>query len=229
MNPLKAFFIEPTGRQLVYLRRYRSTRGGDDKKCPLHGYHDVSILIGEREEKKTPEGYIESIPVEEYQDDPRWPVKCECGYEFNIQDDADKFQVFNDSIYRRRDTGEEFGFRKAPPGAIWNAWWLPEAWAGPDGLRLVAKTPDGHDWMIDGRASNCTEKCGNCGRPYHEHREKICDGFKRTDNHKCWTRNTNLDCLDVGKGYGPTCAAGAGSILTGEWHGFLRNGFFVSC
>jgi hypothetical protein len=28
---------------------------------------------------------------------------------------------------------------------------------------------------------------------------------------------------------GDTCAAGAGSILTPAWHGFLRNGELVAC
>ena len=64
-----------------------------------------------------------------------------------------------------------------------------------------------HDWHIDGPCTNCT-------RP--------------NEPHKCWVRHGDPPNLTVDK-KGDTCAAGAGSILTNEWHGFLRNGELVRC
>ena len=53
----------------------------------------------------------------------------------------------------------------------------------------------------------------------------------KTDNvHKCWVRHGRPEdgTLHVDKN-GKTCAAGAGSILTSKWHGFLHNGHLVPC
>jgi len=76
---------------------------------------------------------------------------------------------------------------------------------GPDGRTLIVRCPDGHDWIIDSRASNCTKKDDNA--------------------HWCWVRHGKPEdgTLHVDKN-GNTCAAGAGSIDTGKWHGFLHNG-----
>lgn len=112
---------------------------------------------------------------------------------------------------RRMDTGEirtriaEFG-----PGAMWDAWWYRPAKPGgyflaplPDGLSLCVTLPNGHDWYIDGRASNCTLPDDN--------------------EHHCWVRHGTPPNVTVDKN-GRTCAAGAGSILAGSYHGFLQNG-----
>lgn len=91
-----------------------------------------------------------------------------------------------------------------PVGAVYH----DPAWAasrpGPDGRHLVCVTPAGH-WRIDSRASNCT---------------MIDD-----DEHRCWIRHGSPEAgdLHVDKN-GKTCAAGAGSIQMGSWHGFLHNG-----
>lgn len=79
-----------------------------------------------------------------------------------------------------------------------------------DGRVLVCMTPDGHPWTIDARASNCT--------------------MPQDDNHWCWCRHGRPEegTLHVDKN-GTTCAAGAGSIQTGSWHGFLHNGQLVQC
>lgn len=75
---------------------------------------------------------------------------------------------------------------------------------GPDGICLMVRLPNGHDWMVDSEASNCTRK----GEP-----------------HQCWVRHGDpRECrVSVDKN-GDTCAAGAGSIQGGDWHGFLRDG-----
>lgn len=115
------------------------------------------------------------------------------------------------SVYRRDDTREEFTLRDAPVGAIWRASWYEDAeWpelVGVDGRSYVVKTPGG-DWLIDSVASNCTRKD-----------DKI---------HKCWCRHGEAPNFHVDK-VGNTCAAGAGSILIGNYHGFLHNGYLTDC
>jgi hypothetical protein len=75
----------------------------------------------------------------------------------------------------------------------------------PCARHLTAVTPDGHWWDIDGRANNCT--------------------MKSDKRHRCWVRHGEPPHITVDKA-GLTCAAGAGSIQTPSWHGFLSNGVF---
>lgn len=72
---------------------------------------------------------------------------------------------------------------------------------------LVVVTPDGHWWDIDSRASNCTMK-----------EDKV---------HRCWVRHGDPPNVTVDK-QGATCNAGAGSIQTPDWHGFLRDGKLIT-
>jgi hypothetical protein len=44
--------------------------------------------------------------------------------------------------------------------------------------------------------------------------------------HKCWVRHGEPPNHTVDK-RGNTCGAGAGSILSGSYHGFLRDGSFT--
>lgn len=187
------------------LRRYRHSM---DAECPIrNGIHDASVCIGdERSEPASLDGDAVQIPKA----DPRWPVKCACGYEFGPEDE---WQDNRRKLYRRSDTGELTAIHEAPAGAMWFAdWWLPRS-AGPDGHCLVVKIPyrtDGSgtwDWMVDSRASNCTKP---------EDKE-----------HRCWVRHGEPPNITVDKN-GNTCAAGAGSIMPdGGWHGFLRNGVLI--
>lgn len=110
-------------------------------------------------------------------------------------------------LYRRSDTGETMTWRDAPVGAIIRATWcedVPE-YCGTDGKSYIVRTPGG-DWYIDSRASNCTMKDDN--------------------THKCWCRHGEAPNFTVDKNC-TTCAAGAGSISIGKYHGFLRGGFLV--
>lgn len=134
----------------------------------------------------------------------------------------------------RPDIGERFkGIQHLPPGAVWEQRGRqgdpPYNWRQsprPDGKTyiihrankqdrrvLVCKLPDGHDWVIDSR-------CRNCALP-------------NDDKHWCWIREGRPEdgTLNVTKGgkKARTCQAGAGSIQTGSWHGFLRNGRLVQC
>jgi len=198
---VKCFLLEPTERQRRYLRRYR---GAGDHPCLVNHYHDAWVLIDVIPDKGEPI----SDGRGEFEHDERWPKKCDrCDYLFT---ENDHYQVFLDRIYARKDTGEEMTLRDAPPGAMWDANWLHDlipgmGWTGPDGRSLVAVCPGGHQWHIDGRCSNCT-------RPH--------------EPHQCWIRHGEPPNITVDKN-GNTCAAGAGSIQTPNWHGFLRDGYLV--
>lgn len=190
---IKCFFIEPTGMEYRYLRRYNGDR--ECKDNPMH-YCDAMILL-------------DIVPDEQdtskrvfYWDhsDSRWPKTCVCGREFL---DTDEWQLFTRSQYIDKATGKLYTLREAPEGAMWYADWYPEEWRGPDGHSLVVKVPKDHDWLVDGVASNCTKP-----------------GDK---SHRCWIRHGVLPNITVDKN-GNTCSAGGGSILTPDWHGFLRNG-----
>jgi hypothetical protein len=116
-------------------------------------------------------------------------------------------------IYRNVETGEEADTGELPVGAILDWAELGERYqgrAGADGRYLVCKMPEGpgHFWHIDGRASNCT--------------------LPDDDEHRCWVREGEVPKITAGK-EGNTCAAGAGSIQTPTWHGFLRNGVLEEC
>jgi hypothetical protein len=226
---VECFMIIPTGRQKLFLRRYRSTSSADDKPCPLpQKYHDAMVDIGEAAEQKSAQGYITAPSVDLYQDDPRWPAQCACGYVFSVTDDNDHWQVFGKSIYRREGTTVEYTLEDAPPGAIWNAWWLGDFHKGPDGQCLICRLPGGHDWNIDGIASNCDSPCARCGKPRHACQCKYPNGYQDSKPHKCWVRHGQPPKLTVDKN-GVTCGAGAGSIVVPGWHGFLRNGVLVPC
>ncbi len=206
---IKCFWIEPTDRERRYLRRYSGksvcTGGGTFGMS----YHDAMVFLDEAPEAMSEDGthwVSNGQTAVDFKDHPSWPTHCACGYEFT---DADDRQLFSSHIYRRADTGEEMTLRDAPDGAMWDAWWFHghTGWCGDDGMALMCKVPVNHDWHIDG-------PCNNCTRP--------------NEPHKCWVRHGVVPNITVDKN-GNTCAAGAGSILTPTWHGFLQNGILRSC
>ncbi len=79
-------------------------------------------------------------------------------------------------------------------------------WDNCEGEHLHVVLPNGHHWDVDSRASNCTRK---------EDRA-----------HRCWIRSGEPPRVTAGKS-GNTCSAGAGSILSGNYHGFLRDGMLT--
>lgn len=78
-------------------------------------------------------------------------------------------------------------------------------WDNCDGRHLHAVCPDGTEWDVDSRARNCT--------------------MPEDRLHRCWVRTGDPEAdpptVHVAKD-GLTCAAGAGSIATGAYHGFLN-------
>ena len=202
---IKCFWLEPTDHERRYLRRYA---GGS--KCPgSMGYHDAMNFLDESPEVMSEDGthWVDSGQTEDdFKGHALWPTHCACGYEFL---EADEWDLFSSHIYRRVDTGEEMTLRDAPDGAMWDATWFHDCpqWCGDDGKSIMCRVPTNHDWNIDSQCSHCT-------RPH--------------EPHKCWVRHGVPPNLTVDKA-GDTCAAGAGSILTSTWHGFLRAGELVSC
>jgi hypothetical protein len=126
-------------------------------------------------------------------------------------------------LYRRSDTGETLFLYDAPVGAMWDAHWMAhgDVRTGPDGITLVVKTPGG-DWLVDSECSNCTRTQWGPKEIDGVMRERVWLG--RT--HYCWVRHGDPrkpETLHVDKN-GDTCSAGAGSIQSGDYHGFLHNG-----
>jgi hypothetical protein len=162
--------------------------------------------------------------VHDYEGDSRWPEKCDgCGKTWAELGVDPKRQVSCDRLYDT-ETGE-----LSPGCMFWSDWehWeepvtgrsrdgvtttykvptaCPHGWSNCDGRHLHAITPDGHEWDVDGRASNCNRQ--------------------EDQEHRCWVRTGEPPNVTAGKG-GNTCSAGAGSIAAPNWHGFLRAGEFV--
>jgi hypothetical protein len=113
---------------------------------------------------------------------------------------------------------------------MWFADWMlvegSDHYRGPDGHCLVVRCPDGHDWNVDSIASNCDSPCKNCRVPYKDHKYETCKRYEDSRPHKCWVKSGDVRAgtVHVDKN-GVTCGAGAGSIQTSKWHGFLDNGF----
>lgn len=226
MTGIPVFWLEPTGLQRVWLRRHRSGPCGAKGE---HGFHDARALLHESITREViysgdvngagSEARPEVMLVSP--DDARWPSTCEsCGAAFSPTDDPK--QLFASPLYRASHTGQLFTLSDAPVGAMWDASWFGGPWAcGPDGIHLVVKTPGG-EWLVDAEASNCT-------RPQDSPVPNEPGVTRFTRSHYCWIRHGNPRepaTLHIDKN-GDTCAAGAGSIQIGGYHGFLHNGHLV--
>lgn len=149
---VECFLIQPVGVVRWGLRRY--SKSEQPSPCPTApgqwGYHNATAILGEEPEVTDERGYTlnasRGVPPA---DDPRWPDRCACSYLFKP---GDEWQKWVEALYQRADTGERFTLREAPPGAMWNAFWMGQA--GLDGLSLCVKLPSGHEWWIDGPATN---------------------------------------------------------------------------
>jgi hypothetical protein len=211
---------------VAYLRAYES--GG--KKCagsprgrrgsPLT-YHNARVRVA-TSRKLSDFGFAGD--VDDYEGDPRWPDACDgCGKTWGELGAEPRRQVFSDRLYDTEDG------LLSPGCMFWADWehWedllssrtrdgktihykvptsCPHGWSNCDGRHLHVITPDGHEWDVDGRASNCT--------------------LLEDQEHRCWIREGDPPNVTAGKS-GRTCSAGAGSIQTPKWHGFMRGGRFV--
>lgn len=140
--------IEPIAKWRQALRRFTSR---ERDICPEpHGYHTAQVPIG-HVTMKDALSQPPSLVTDEMKLDPRWPTHCACGYVFQ---EEDTWQIFQNQIYAE-DNGKEHILREAPPGAMWDATWLP--YKGPDGKSLAVQTPAG-TWQVDGPSYNRGKK-----------------------------------------------------------------------
>lgn len=139
----------------------------------------------------------------DYPDD-RWPVRCDhCGAP--VPEQGVERQVHRHRLY---DTTSG---RPEPGDMFWAPWYHDEdkphfcPWDNCDDPRghLIVILPNGHEWDVDSRASNCT--------------------MKNDRLHRCWVRHGEPPLIHVDKN-GHTCNAGAGSIGVPGYHGFLHHG-----
>jgi hypothetical protein len=212
-------WLTATDKVAVGLRRYTPTRRGADGYGCDAGHHSALIYCGTEQAsfREDEDGRVLAARPTTTHDDSRWPTACaKCGHEFG---DDGYWQDWQELLYRRTDTGGLVTLRSsaddinaptpAPPGSMWDAWWMPESWRGADGIALMVRLPNGHDWHVDSEASNCTRK------------------GDRT--HKCWVRHGDprTASVHVDKA-GDTCAAGAGSIQAEDYHGFMHHGVLTA-
>lgn len=197
MTAVDCFLLEDADAVTVRLRRYHHV-DGSGWTC-AEGYHNVSSEPIARIEHPSREEAT-SGDLHDHSD-PAWPIVCTCGYTFV---DADNWQRSTRHLYRRADDHTvEYDEQTMPAGAIRWADWMPTM-SGIGGW--IVRLPDLSDWTPDRRASNCT--------------------MPDDDVHRCWVIHGEAPMLHVDKD-GVSCAAGAGSIQTGKWHGFLRHGQLV--
>jgi hypothetical protein len=161
---VRCFLLEPTSRIRVYMRVLNLYKYAEDpcpkavadRACPCH---EARVFVDERDWPII-EGHVDDSGIQIaklLEGDSRWPVVCEaCGKAF-----AEIVGIYSDILtYRvwRAEDGREFSDDRGnpPPGAMRRLWWMEglEGYGGPDGKVYSVITPDGHDWIMDGPASN---------------------------------------------------------------------------
>jgi hypothetical protein len=127
-----------------------------------------------------------------------WRPACErCGAAPSADAELDYFSGVS-RIYNTASGRPE-------PGDIYEASWYPPNFMFDDVERhLVCVLPNGHDWLMTGRASNCT--------------------MPEDRKHRCWVVHEEAPGIFHVDKNGLTCAAGAGSIAVPGYHGFLHHG-----
>lgn len=214
MSGIECFLIAPGDHARVWLRRYPN-RELVENECPLpdgHGYHNAMVPLADAPSRINEDSIFDVDAPEVADDDPRWPTTCGCGYVFTENDHR---QVHTETVWVAGD-GREMILRDAPAGAMFDAIWMRgygsvngngPAWT----CVLPGGSTDGRSrvWHMGFEATNCTRK---------------------GEDHDCWCVHGEAPVLTVDKQPEPgrsTCQAGAGSIATQDWHGFLRDGFLV--
>jgi len=157
-EPIRCFLLEP----LRWRRRWLMRRSQAGAPCrSRNAEHRAKIEI---------EGVEFPIPAPpkppapgwaRHGEDPRWPVVCDlCPYEFQ---EADERLLFFRRLYRDPQ-GRDLLLDDAPPGAMWDAWWMGPEFRGRDGFHLAVMTPGG-PWYVDGRSPVTGLHWSRLGRP----------------------------------------------------------------
>lgn len=208
---MRTRFVVPVGTR-AWLRIFW------DGPCGRLGYHNAMSLLGDDlvlASKKWGQVGDHLVLVGDLHA-AAWPAACEdCGA---VVPQDGRRQVFCRTLYGTPDGS----WRGIPgPGDMYIADWYGceergghciHGWTNCDGRHLIVQLPgDAHHWWdVDGRASNCT--------------------LPNDTLHRCWVRHGDpaAERVHVDK-KGRTCAAGAGSIASGNYHGFLHNGELTGC
>lgn len=130
------------------LRRY----GADACASGALGYHDASVVV-DAEIPEDPHGIVTyAVPPGSDRSDPRWPARCPCGRAFRL---VDQWQIRVERLFKAPD-GVMHALRdpEVPPGAMWDAGWLPDECRGPDGRAWCVRFPGGGDWVVFGPAAD---------------------------------------------------------------------------
>jgi len=152
VNGITCFIATDSGRARVSLRRYSPRLAC--QSSPL-GYHNIKVpidVVASPFNSDRREYYHDPYPRPE-KDDPRWPSRCRCGYDFSLSDDD---QIFHEQLYRY-ETGKmvQIGTQdELPAGAMIQALWVPNTWVGEDGRSWLVRLPGGEEWLIDAPASD---------------------------------------------------------------------------
>ena len=203
---MRVRYVIPVGSR-VWLRIYWPSTSG------CRDIHNARTLLGDdlvihSEKWGRPEDHAPEA----------WPTACEdCGAPVPAAGDLHR-QVFRKTLYGTPN-GSWQGI--PGPGEMYFADWYGceerggsciHGWTNCDGKHLIVHLPgdEHHWWDVDGRASNCT--------------------MPGDTLHRCWVRHGDpaTGVVHVDKN-GLTCAAGAGSIASRAYHGFLHNGALTSC
>jgi hypothetical protein len=173
--------------------------------CVNGGYHRAEMII--RVDTQTSEHAQITITDEDMATVPEFLVCEKCGQNVSTKGASRGASP----RWKRVDTGEvRDSIQAFGVGAMWCATWYKNVatglygwcWDNATEAPLIVRTPGG-DWDIDSRASNCT--------------------MPQDRTHRCWVRHGEPPNIHVDKN-GHTCGAGAGSIISGNYHGFLHNG-----
>lgn len=204
VSELKTRLIEIVGTEQSLITMW-TTEGG----CPGRSrpYHRAEALIAKSFIVNDPA--INTGAGMPDASDPRWPTVCQyCGQ--SCPPEVELTRSMSTGGFYNTESG------RPEPGDLYYATWYDcvergkciHKWSNCDGKHLFAICPNGQAWDIDSRASNCT--------------------MPEDTTHRCWVRHGEPPNIHVDKN-GHTCAAGAGSIIAGDYHGFLHHGKFTGC
>ena len=144
-EPIRCFLLEPMPRRRRWLLR-RSFAGAPCRS--RNSEHRAKVAIADDDWPLPPPPKPAEPEWLRHRDDPRWPELCElCDHRFA---ESDGRELFIRRIYRD-PSGRELTLDEAPPGAMWDAWWMGERFRGRDGFHLAVMTPGGI-WYVDGRS-----------------------------------------------------------------------------
>ena len=202
----KCRLIERNGTK-VWLRVY----WGDD--CPScvggrsTGYHNAQVFLIENDIVNDNELGGDARD----HSDKAWPTTCD---HFSAQVPEDKLdrelprdQRVHRQVFRKTRFNTTSGLPE--PGDMFYVDFFHGddghcfRWDNCTGPHLYVILPNGDEWDVEGRASNCT--------------------LPKDRTHRCWVRHGEPPNVTVDKG-GHTCRAGAGSIGSNDYHGFLQGG-----